>query len=87
MSLADELNAPPLAHRVADIIKRHAAALELGSDWALAAAVRVLVEVRREDDPANAREDATESALQLSVRLPDEGGSVVNDRLTPDPAS
>lgn len=47
MTLADDLGAPPIARRVAAIIKDHAARLELGSDWADAAAVRVLAEVTR----------------------------------------
>jgi hypothetical protein len=47
MTLADDLDAPPLARRVAEIIKDHAARLELGNDWADAAALRILVEVRR----------------------------------------
>lgn len=52
MSLADDLKAPPLARKVAEIIKDHAARLELGPDWADAAALRVLVEVGRADaDP------------------------------------
>ncbi len=46
-TLADELNAPPIARRVAEIIKEHAARLELGPDWADAAALRIPVEVTR----------------------------------------
>ncbi len=46
-TLADELDAPPKARRVAEIIKEYAARLELGPDWADAAALRILVEVTR----------------------------------------
>jgi hypothetical protein len=48
VSLAEDIKAPPLARRVAEIIKGHAARLELGPDWADAAALRVMVEVERE---------------------------------------
>jgi hypothetical protein len=42
--LADALDAPPLARRIADQIERHASDLRLGSDWKLMAAARILAD-------------------------------------------
>lgn len=71
MSLAADLGASPLAHRVADIIKRYAAALELGDDWAAAAAVRILVEVdlHKEREPTENRLPATRPRTTDTVEI------------------
>lgn len=82
MSLADDLNAPPLARRVAEIIRKHAAEIDATTEeWTLMAALRVLVEVERLQAATTAtavqrayqrgREDGMRAAGVPTVTVPD----------------
>ena len=61
--LADALDAPPIARRIAEQIERHAADLRLGSDWKLMAAARILA-----DPDLAAGQAATATVAALRAR-------------------
>lgn len=81
MTLADDLNAPPLARRVAEIIQKHAAALDAGSDWATMAALRVLVEVGRGRSVSNGGPPTDAPPLDIVARC--EGLCVMGNDVIP----
>lgn len=80
MSLADDLDAPPLARRVAEIIRRHAAEIEAPTEeWTLMAALRVLVEVEREVSNG----EGPTAAPPLDTEAPCSGICVMGNEVIP----